>query len=157
LAKTSKTATTKRLLKQVKARSNGTTKKSEPLRPQAPPTTAKPKPDSKPAPKIAPKVVQKPDQPKPTPPPPPKPNNAVLVGRKTARCYAAAAWYAAQHDGRKAILRARGYAILTAIQATQICVEAGAKIEGTQLGIDRLVGQDGKPSNVSAIEIRLAW
>jgi len=83
----------------------------------------------------------------------------VLVGRKPTMNYVLATTMPLT-EGRKVVLKARGRAISKAVDVAEVVRRRFIKdavIESVNIGTEEgRVGQDGRPRNVSTIEITIA-
>ncbi len=83
----------------------------------------------------------------------------ILVGRKPTMNYVLATTLPLT-EGKKVVLKARGRAISKAVDVVEVVRRRfvkDAKIENVNIGTEEgRVGNDGRPRNVSTIEITLA-
>jgi len=109
-------------------------------------------------------AAPKPQPPTTAPPPPaakpaPRPENVVFIGNKPPMNYVLAIVTLFNSQGPEVVIRARGKAISRAVDVAEIVRNKfvrDAKVKGVAISTERLTSEDGRPMNVSAIEIVLA-
>jgi DNA-binding protein len=80
----------------------------------------------------------------------------VFVGKKAPILYAYSV-IALLNEGKRAVLKARGRSIVTAVDASQIAllIRSGTKIESVQVGTELLPANSERQRRVSFISIHL--
>lgn len=88
-----------------------------------------------------------------------KASNEIFIGKKPLMTYVTAALVQLANEPSVTI-KARGMSITRAIDVSQIIVKRmdslGYKIDEVKLGSEQMQSQDGRPRNVSTIEIQVA-
>jgi archaea-specific DNA-binding protein len=85
-------------------------------------------------------------------------DNFVFVGSKPVMTYVLSVVTQFRSGQPEVVLRARGKAISRAVDAAEIVrhkFHHAAMVKDIRIGTERLTSEDGAPTNVSSIEIRL--
>ena len=85
-------------------------------------------------------------------------DNVVYIGKKGVMSYVLAVLTQFNNGEKEIIIKARGKSISQAVDCAEIVKHRFAKVKepmGVVLGTEELVGNEGKPMNVSTIEISL--
>ncbi len=87
-----------------------------------------------------------------------KPSNEIYIGKKPLMAYVTASIVQLANEP-SIIIKARGMSITRAVDVSQIIVKrmesAGYNLGDVRIGSEILQSQDGKPRNVSTIEIEV--
>jgi len=82
----------------------------------------------------------------------------VYVGKKPLMSYVLAAVMQINTDGREVTIKARGQAISRAVDVAEVLRNKfvrNAKVHDIRISTETLAREDGTPSNVSSIEIKM--
>ncbi|HEX9677931.1 DNA-binding protein [Nitrososphaera sp.] len=90
---------------------------------------------------------------------PPKASNEIFIGKKPLMVYVTATLVQLANEPT-VLIKARGKSITRAVDVAQIIVKRmntiGYKIGQIKLGSEQLMSEDGKPRNVSTIEVPIS-
>ena len=84
--------------------------------------------------------------------------NVIYIGNKPVMNYCLAVLSSMQGDGSKAVLKARGRAISTAVDVAEVTKNrfmSDLNVESIEIGTEELEGHEGQSRNVSTISIVL--
>ena len=88
-----------------------------------------------------------------------KPMNEIYIGKKPIMAYVTAALVQLANEP-KVIIKARGMSITRAVDVSQIIVKRmntlGYMVNGVKIDSEEMQSQDGRPRNVSTIEIEVS-
>lgn len=84
--------------------------------------------------------------------------NAIFVGKKPVMSYVLAVTTQFGNGSNEVTLKARGRSITIAVDTAEIVRNRfmpEVKVKSVSIGTDKVAGEDGKPRNVSTIDITL--